>query len=136
MLGNLVVKTGKNMTYYIAVINSGPNTADLVTITDTIPAGTTFVSSGYALESCNLSGGRPVCSITSPTNSCGGVAGNCNVGALTAWTNKNPIGALVQITVNVNAKANTTITDTSIVGEANSDPNPRNSATWKTWVVK
>ncbi len=39
MLANLLVKTGTNLTYYIAVVNGGPNTADVVTITDTLPSG-------------------------------------------------------------------------------------------------
>jgi uncharacterized repeat protein (TIGR01451 family) len=137
MIGNLLVKTGTNMTYYIAVANNGPSTADLVTVADTLPAGTTFVSSGYAIESCSLSGSQPICSITSPTTSCGSVAGSCSIPTLTAWTKQNPTGALVQITVNVTAKANTTITDTAVVSEANSDPNSKNNTTkWATLVTK
>ncbi len=137
MIGNLLVKTGTNMTYYIAVANNGPSTADLVTLTDTLPAGTTFVSSGYAIESCSFSGSQPICSITPPTTSCGSVAGSCSIPSLTAWTKKNPTGALVQITVNVTAKANTTITDTGVVSEANSDPNSKNNTTkWTTLVTK
>lgn len=137
MVSNLLVKTGNNMTYYIAVANSGPSTADLVTVTDTLPPGTSFVSAGYAVESCNLAGGKPLCSITPPTNSCGSVAGSCSIGALAAWTGRNPTGAVVQITVNVNAKANSTITNTAVVSEANSDPKSQNNtAKWGTLVTK
>src|SRR5262249_1555805 len=68
MIANLVVKTGTNLTYYIAVVNAGPNTANVVTLTDTLPSGTTFVSSGYAIESCSFTGNQPSCSITPPKN--------------------------------------------------------------------
>ena len=137
MIGNLLAKTGTNITYYIGVANAGPNAANQVTITDAIPTGTTFVSSGYAIESCNLSGGQPQCSITPPKSSCGSVSGSCSIGTLPTWTRQNPIGALVQITVKVNAKANTTITDTAMVSEANSDLNPKNNtAKWATLVTK
>jgi uncharacterized repeat protein (TIGR01451 family) len=137
MLGNLLVKTGTNMTYYIFVANSGPNTANLVSIADTLPTGTTFVSSGYAIESCALTGGKPQCSITPANNPCGSVAGTCNIGNLPAWTNKNPTGALVQITVNVNAKANTVLNNSTVVSEANSNPNSKNDvAKWATLVTK
>jgi uncharacterized repeat protein (TIGR01451 family) len=136
MIGNLLVKTGKNMTYYIGVANNGPNTADVVTITDTIPAGTSFVSSGYAIESCTIVGGRPICNISPPTNSCGSVPGSCSIGTLSAWTKKNPIGVLVQITVNVNASSGT-IKNTATTGEANTDPNSNNNtAVWYTVVTK
>ena len=137
MLANLLVKTGTNLTYYIAVVNGGTSTADVVNLTDTIPSGTTFVSSGYAIESCSFTGSQPQCSITSPTNSCGSVAGSCSLGNLAAWTKKNPTGALVQITVKVNAKANTTITNAETVSEVNADPNTKNNtAKWVTLVTK
>jgi uncharacterized repeat protein (TIGR01451 family) len=137
MLGNLLVKTGTNMTYYISVVNLGPNTANGVTLADTLPAGTTFVSSGYAVESCNLSSSTPSCSITAPKNSCGSVAGSCALGNLAAWTSNNPAGALVAITVHVNAPANTTLTDTAAVSQVNVDSNPKNNSTkWSTLVTR
>ena len=136
MIGNILVKSGTNLTYLIGIANNGPNTADLVTLTDTLPAGTTFVSSGYAIESCTLSGGRPNCNISPPTNSCGSVPGSCSIGALPAWTKKNPIGVLVQITVNVNASPGATIKNSATTGEVNSDPNSNNNtAIWYTIVT-
>ncbi|HUO24454.1 MAG TPA: hypothetical protein VMU61_02235 [Candidatus Aquilonibacter sp.] len=137
MLANLKVETGTSLTYYLTVWNNGPSTADEVTITDTLPSGTTFVSSGYAIESCSFGGGNPSCSITPPKNSCGGAAGSCSIGALAAWTPKNPTAAVVQITVNVTAKPNTTITNSAVVSEANSDPKlQNNTAKWPTLVTK
>ncbi len=137
MLGNLLVRTGTNMTYYISVVNIGPNTANGVTLADTLPAGTTFVSSGYAVESCSFSSSTARCSITAPKNSCGSVAGSCALGNLAAWTSNNPVGALVAITVHVNAPANTTLTDTAAVSEVNVDSNPKNNSTkWSTLVTR
>lgn len=136
MIGNVFVKSGTKMTYYISVINLGPNIADAVSLTDILPAGTTFVSSGYARESCNFNG-VPSCSISSPTNSCGNVAGTCNVGNVARWTLRNPVGILVQITVNVTAKANTSITNTATVSEANYDATLNDNTTkWTTFVTK
>jgi uncharacterized repeat protein (TIGR01451 family) len=137
LFGDLLVETGKTMTYYIAVANAGPSTAESVSVADKLPAGTTFVSSGYAIESCSFSGGAPSCSITPPKNSCGSVAGSCSIPALSAWTSKNPTGALIAVTVDVTAKANTLLTDTVTVGEANADPNSKNNtASWVTAVIK
>jgi uncharacterized repeat protein (TIGR01451 family) len=137
MVGDLLVPTNTNMTYYIAVANTGPSTADEVSLADTIPAGTTFVSSGYAPESCALILGIPICSITPPVNSCGSVPGVCNIGALSAWTSKSTTGVVVQITVSVNAKVNTTLTDTATVTEVNTNPNSKHDTVkWETLVVK
>ena len=38
------VTAGQNLTYTVKVTNSGPSTASAVTVTDTLPAGVTFVS--------------------------------------------------------------------------------------------
>ncbi len=137
MVGNVLVKTGTNMTYYIALANLGPNAANNVTITDTIPTGTTFVSSGYGIESCKIINGWPNCSFMPTTNSCGSVQGKCSIGSLAAWTNKNPIGALIQVTVKVNAAKGTNIKNTAVVSESNTDPNSNNNtAIWYTSVTK
>ena len=139
MIGNLLVKTGTNLTYDIFVVNGGPNAAALTTITDVLPAGTSLVSSGYAIDSCSFSKGQPPsCSIMHPTNSCGNVApGSCSIGTLPAWTSKNPVGAVVQITVNVTAKANTTIKNTAAVSSANSNSDTLyTTSSWYTGVTK
>jgi uncharacterized repeat protein (TIGR01451 family) len=139
MIGNLLVKTGTNLKYDIFVVNGGPNAAALTTITDVLPAGTSLVSSGYAIDSCSFSKGQPPsCSIMRPTNSCGNVApGSCSIGTLPAWTSKNPVGAVVQITVNVTAKANTTIKNTAAVSSANSNSDTLyTTSSWYTGVTK
>jgi uncharacterized repeat protein (TIGR01451 family) len=137
MIGDLLVPTGSNMTYYIAVANTGPSTADEVTLTNPIPTGTTFVSAGFATESCAIILGLPICTITPPTTSCGSVAGTCNLGTLPVWSTKTPTGVLVQVTVNVNAKVNATISDTATVSEVNSNSNSSHSTVkWQTVVIK
>jgi uncharacterized repeat protein (TIGR01451 family) len=138
MLGGLVVKTGTNLTYDIFVVNSGPNAGSLVNVTDTLPAGTSFVSSGYAIDSCKFTAGQaPSCSISPPTNSCGSVAGVCNIGTLPVWSCKNPTGAIVQITVKVTAAANTVLTNKATVSGVNVDTDTKfTTAAWPTLVTK
>jgi len=137
MIGNLLVKTGTDLTYVIFVVNGGPNAADLVTVTDTLPAGASLVSSGYAINSCTFSNGQPQCSISPPTNSCGNVPGICSIGTLPAFAHNNPIGAIVQIKVSVTANPNTIITNTAVVSGANSNSDLKyTTAKWETLVTK
>ena len=49
---------GTDLTYTIIVSNSGPSDAQSVSVADTIPAGTTYVSSGVG------------CAFASPTVTC------------------------------------------------------------------
>jgi uncharacterized repeat protein (TIGR01451 family) len=140
IIGNLLVKTGQNITYLIGVANAGPSPAFEIVVNDAIPAGTTFVSAGYAIDSCSFGNGPPSCSIVPPTNSCGSTTGTCTIaGSLPVWTKKNPIGILVQLTVKVTASPNTTIKNAASVGGAtNADPNLKNNTTvtWPTLVTK
>jgi uncharacterized repeat protein (TIGR01451 family) len=137
MIGGLLVKTGTNLTYDIFVVNSGPNVADLVTVRDTLPAGTSFVSSGYAIDSCTFGSGPPQCSINAPKNSCGSVPGTCSIGSLPVWASKNAVGAVVQITVKVTASPNTILTNTAVVSGLNPNTDTKYlKATWPTLVTK
>ena len=136
MVGNLLVKSGQNITYLIGIANVGANTADLVNLVGSVPAGTTFVSSGYAFESCTVVNHTPTCSLSPPTNSCGSVAGSCSIGTLPVWTSKNLIGVLVQIMVNVTALPGATIKNAVSVATANTNLAPNPKATWSTKVVK
>jgi uncharacterized repeat protein (TIGR01451 family) len=56
------VDTGAPLTYTITVTNNGAGTATGVTVTDTLPAGTTFVS---ASAGCNNAAGTVTCTIGS-----------------------------------------------------------------------
>ncbi|HUK48331.1 MAG TPA: hypothetical protein VLW06_12090 [Terriglobales bacterium] len=137
MVSALTVQTGKNLTYLIGVANQGPNTAQNVAVTDTLPAGTSFVSAGYAVDSCSFGGGSPSCSIVPPNMPCSVSSGTvaCSIGTLNAWTPRNPVGALIQITVKVTAAAKTVLTNAAKVSEANADNLPQ-TAIWPTLVTK
>jgi uncharacterized repeat protein (TIGR01451 family) len=131
MIAALSVKKGQNVTYLIGVVNGGPSTAYNVSVTDMLPSNATFVSAGYAVESCSFSG-VPSCSLTPPKMSCGGPT--CNIGTLPAWTKKNPIGVLIQVTLT--AGTTSPIKNTATVsGVPGADLNPKyNSASWSTQV--
>jgi len=143
MLGNLTVKTGGTITYDIIVANGGPNASSLTKVTDSLPAGTTFVSAGYAIDSVTVSGGQITrWSITPPTMSCGNSPantwqGSCSIGTLPAWTSKNPVAAVVQITVKVTASAGAVIKNNAAVSSVNSDSDVKyTTSAWSTLVTK
>ena len=60
------VQTSHNITYDVTVHNDGPNAATDVTVTDTLPSGTTFVPAGSGTEgwSCAAPTDTVVCSPT------------------------------------------------------------------------
>jgi uncharacterized repeat protein (TIGR01451 family) len=120
-LAKPTVKQGNNLTYNIAVLNFGPAVADNVVVTDTLPAGTSFVSAGYGIVSC-MPGG---CSdMNGPGTACS-LSGNvvtCNIPTV-GLLFKSFTGALVKITVNVNsATPGTVLKDTATVRAVNTDP--------------
>jgi uncharacterized repeat protein (TIGR01451 family) len=47
------VLAGQNLTYTISVTNNGPSTATLVTVTDTLPGGVTYVSTSPSQGNCS-----------------------------------------------------------------------------------
>ena len=49
------VVAGQNITYTVSVTNNGPNTAVGVTVSDTLPAGTGFVSATPSVGTCSSS---------------------------------------------------------------------------------
>ena len=97
------VLAASNLVYTISVTNFGPSTASSVVVTDTLPAGVTFVSA---------TGGG--------INNSGVV--NWNLGALTN-------GAISTITVTVTAPASGTLTNVATVASPTSDPNNTNNTT-------
>jgi uncharacterized repeat protein (TIGR01451 family) len=104
------VNTGAALTYTITVTNNGAGTATGVTVTDTLPAGTTFVS---ASAGCNNTAGTVTCTI-----------GSINAGAQ----------AVVTIDVTAPSSAGT-ISNTASVQGAQFDAVPGNdSATESTTV--
>jgi uncharacterized repeat protein (TIGR01451 family) len=99
------VKSGGNLNYAIAVANKGPNNASGVTVTDTLPGGTTFVSATPTQGSCT-----------------GTSTVTCNLGTIAASG-----GASVSLVVHVTAPAGSTIRNTATVTGRVTDPNTANN---------
>ncbi|MGI8785711.1 MAG: hypothetical protein ACR2L2_18920 [Acidobacteriota bacterium] len=57
------VTVGSNLTYTATVINKGRSTATQVIVTDTLPAGVTFVSATSTQGGCSFSGGTVTCTL-------------------------------------------------------------------------
>jgi uncharacterized repeat protein (TIGR01451 family) len=55
--------TGRNMTYTLTVANGGPETANDVVVTDTLPASVTYVSAVPIQGSCSEAGGVVTCNL-------------------------------------------------------------------------
>ncbi|MEA2414937.1 MAG: hypothetical protein QOI58_1594 [Thermoanaerobaculia bacterium] len=105
--------TGLPLTYTIVVTNGGPNTAASVTVTDTLPAGTTLQSS-------------------TPAGACTGTTVvTCNAGTLV-----NGATATFTLTILLPATPGP-ITNTAVVSAAatNPDPNPGNNTATSTITV-
>jgi uncharacterized repeat protein (TIGR01451 family) len=96
--------TGNNLTYTIAVSNAGPTAAANVTVTDVIPAGTTFVSATPTQGSCS--------GTTTVTCSLGTIA---NLGS-----------ASIALTVTL-PSAPGPVANTAIVSTTSPDPTPGNN---------
>jgi uncharacterized repeat protein (TIGR01451 family) len=96
---------GTVISYTITVTNGGPNPAISATLTDAIPAGTTFSSFTPAPGwSCTNSAGIITCTEASV-----------------------PLGASV-FTLSVNAPASGSVSNTATVSAVSSDPNPGNNS--------
>jgi uncharacterized repeat protein (TIGR01451 family) len=112
---------GGTITYDIVVTNAGPSDAASVTLSDLLPAGTTFL----ALTA------DPAWSCTTPAIGAGGTV-SCTLSSLAAMDS-----ASISLTVAVDAGVTpgTIITNTATVSSTTSDPNPGNeSATTGTTV--
>ncbi|HEV2856590.1 MAG TPA: ExeM/NucH family extracellular endonuclease [Thermoanaerobaculia bacterium] len=115
------VVVGQNITYTITVNNAGPSNAASVTLSDTLSAGTTFVS-------LTSPGGW---SCTTPSVGLSGTV-SCSIPSLA------PGNAVFTLTVKTisGLSPNQSLTNTVMVSSTTSDPNPGNeSATASTTVV-
>jgi uncharacterized repeat protein (TIGR01451 family) len=99
------VNAGNNLVYTITVDNAGPSDAQNVVVTDTLPAGVTFVSSTGCVEDPT---GVPTCSL-----------GNITVGGNASYT----------VTVSVDANTTGTITNNASVSSSTADSNAANDST-------
>jgi uncharacterized repeat protein (TIGR01451 family) len=106
--------TQQPITYTVTVTNPGPSTATNLTISDPLPAGTTFTE-------CTVSGGTGGSCSGPPTGTNGTVTAN--------WSSLLP-GQSVQlvITASVTAGAGATLTNTATVTSNTPDPNTTNNS--------
>ncbi len=105
------ILSGTHLTYTISVTNHGPNTADQITLTDSVPRGSTFVSAATSTGSCK-------------TPAVGATSGKitCTVPSLA-----NAASFAVSMVVNVTYKSGKTLTDTAAVSSLVFDANPSNN---------
>jgi len=112
------INAGANLTYTITVANTGPSDAQSVTWTDTLPAGTTFVSENQT---------------TGPTFNCTtGATISCSIGTLV-----NGASATFSVVAGVsNATPNgTVLSNTANVSSTTTDSNPANNTSTVTTTV-
>jgi len=108
------VTPGGTLTYTLTVTNGGPTGATSVSVTDTLPAGVTFVSASGAGWTCTQSGGTVTCTRAS----------------LAAAAT-----ATITIVVTVNPTTTGTITNTATVTSVTADPNTANNTATATTTV-
>jgi uncharacterized repeat protein (TIGR01451 family) len=107
------VVAGSNLTYAITVVNNGPDAATGVSLTDTLPAGATFVSATPSQGTVSQSSGVVSLSVSSLAN-----------------------GGSATLTIVVQPQSAGTITDSASVAANESDPNlTNNTATAQTTVT-
>jgi uncharacterized repeat protein (TIGR01451 family) len=106
--GPASANAGTNITYTVTLTNSGPSAAASVSLTDAVPANTTFVSESQT------NGPTFLCS----TPASGGTGTiSCTIGSFGVGS------ATFSITVHINPGATGTITNTANVSSATTDPN-------------
>jgi uncharacterized repeat protein (TIGR01451 family) len=100
------VATGAPLTYTLTATNGGSSTASDVTVSDPLPANTTFVSATASAGSCSQSGGVVT----------------CHLGFLAA-------AASDTVTLTVTPTQTGNLSDTATIAAAESDPNSSNNST-------
>src|SRR5262249_29491374 len=118
------VIAGNNITYTINFVNNGPGTAQTVTVTDAVPANTTFVSA-------------TVTTGTGWSTSAPAVGGTGNV-VFSKASVPNAETAVFTVVVKVNASATngSTITNTATAASTTTDPTPGNNSATATTTVQ
>ncbi|GAA5107345.1 hypothetical protein GCM10023339_05250 [Alloalcanivorax gelatiniphagus] len=101
------VTAGDQVTYALTVRNNGPTPASGVQVVDTLPAGTTYVSSNPSSGSCAVSGQTLTCGLGTIAN---GATGTVSV--------------VVRVPPGSEA---TSVTNVARVSTTTSDPNPANN---------
>lgn len=130
-VGPLLVKRGAPLPYGIAVLNLGPGTATAVTVTDPIPAGTTFLNSAVCFT--GKSGVTCQSGAQSPCVS-DGTRVTCTLGNLLPFSLKTLAAIGIQLNFTAPA-ASGTVSNTAAVSALNPDlKTGNNTSTWKTTV--
>jgi uncharacterized repeat protein (TIGR01451 family) len=111
------VASGQILRYSIVVLNGGPGTAQAVTVTDPLPAGTVFVSCASSQGTCT---GPPVGANGTVTFSMGSLAPGASVTA----------SIQVQVTAAFGQLVNTATVTTS-----SDDTDPNNNASTATTLI-
>jgi uncharacterized repeat protein (TIGR01451 family) len=119
--GPASVVAGANATYTITVANGGSVTATSVSLTDTLPAGTTFVSETQTAG--------PVFACTTPAAGATGTI-TCTIPTLPGGGS-----ATFSVVVKVSSGATGQITNTATVTSTTPDPNPANNSASTTATV-
>ncbi len=108
------VEAGQQLTYTLNSTNNGPSNATGVTVTDTLPAGVTFVSAASSQGNVSYANGTVTI-----------LVGNLAVGAAATST----------IVVDVNSTTTGDITNTAVIGGNQPDPNLANNQSSVTTTV-
>ncbi len=118
------VFAGNNITYTVNFVNNGPSNAQTVTVTDAVPANTTFVSAAVTTGSGWGIGAPAV-----------GGTGNIIFSKATVATGETAVFTVV-VNVNSNTAAGTTITNNAVAASATTDPTPGNNTGTATTAVQ
>jgi uncharacterized repeat protein (TIGR01451 family) len=105
------VRLGQNLTYSLSVQNAGPDSAASVQVSDTLPAGATWVSTSTTAGSC-----AGTSTIT------------CSLGSLAS-------GGTATVTIVVSPTATGTLTNTGTVSSTTADSDPANNSSTATTTV-
>lgn len=105
------VAVGGSITYTIVANNGGPNSAENVTVRDTLPAGVSFISANSTQGTCTATS-EVVCSIGTLAN-----------------------GASATVSISVSATAGGVVTNTASVGSNTTDPDLANNSSTATTSV-
>ena len=108
------ILSGTHLTYTIAVANNGPNTANEVTLTDSVPKGTTFVSVATTAGACKRAASKVTCTVPSVADGS---------------------GFTVSMVVDVTYKSGKTVTDTASVSSVVFDAVATNNTATATTAV-
>ena len=111
------VLAGDPFTYTIQIHNAGPYDAENVVVTDSQPAGVTFISCSSTVGACNLSGGVVTLNLAS-------------------FLNQASATITIQSTLNFGTLDGSSITNTASGSESTFDPDPSNNSASASFIVQ